>query len=42
MVCHDVRLSSSHDFTKLLCYIFSQLLKNTKFVPKLIVTLTYG
>ena len=39
---HDVRLSNSHDFTKLLHYIVSQLLKNIEFVPKLVVTLIYG
>ena len=32
---HDIRLSSSHDFTKLLCSIVSQPRENTELVPKL-------
>ena len=38
-VSHDIRLSGSNDFTKLLCYIVSQ---DTELVPKLVVALTYG
>ena len=39
---HDLRLSSSYDFTKLLHCIVSQPLENIEFVLKLVVTLTYG
>ena len=42
MVSHDVRLSSSYDFTKPFHYVISQSWENTKLVPKLVVTLTYG
>ena len=38
---HDIRLSSSNDFTKLLCCIISQPWGNSEFVPKLTMTLTY-
>ena len=38
---HDIRLSGSHDFTKLLYYIVSQFWDNVEFVQKLVVTLTY-
>ena len=41
MMSHDVRLSGSHNFTKLLYYIISQSWKNTKFMLKLVVTMTY-
>ena len=41
MVSHDVRLSGSHGFTKLLYYIVCQPWENTKFIPKFAVTLTY-
>ena len=40
MVSRDIRLSSSHDFTKLLQCIVSQPWENLKLVPKLIVDLT--
>ena len=39
---HDIRLSSCHEFTKLLYCIVSQPWKNIKLVSKLIVVLTYG
>ena len=41
MVSHDVRLSSGHDFTKLLHCVVSQPWENIEFVLKLVVTLTY-
>ena len=41
IVSHDIRLSSCHDFTKLLHYVVSQPWENAKLVPKFIVTLTY-
>lgn len=40
-VIHDTRLSGSHDFTKLLCYIVSQPSEYIEFVPKLEIVLTY-
>ena len=42
MVSHDIRLSSSHDFTKLLYCIISQPRQNIKLVQKLEVVLTTG
>ena len=42
MMSHDVRLSSCHDFTKLLYCIFSQPWENIEVVPKLVMTLTFG
>ena len=39
---HDLRLSHSHDLTKLLHYVVSQPQENIEHVLKLIVTLTYG
>ena len=51
---HDIKLSGSHDFTKLLDIIeghnFTKLLdsivsqpwKNIEFVPKFVIALTYG
>ena len=41
MVSHDLRLSSNHDFTKLLHYIISLLRENVELVLKLVVALTY-
>ena len=41
-VSHDLRLSSSHDLTKLLHCVISQPCENIEFVLKLAVTLTYG
>ena len=41
MVSYDLRLSSSHDFTKLFHYVVSQPWENIKFVLKLVVALTY-
>ena len=41
MVSHDTRLFSSHNFTKLLYYIVSQLWEHIKLVTKLVVTLIY-
>ena len=41
-VSYDLRLSSSHDLTKLLHYIVSQPWENIEFVLKLTMTLTYG
>ena len=38
---HDIKLLSSHDFTKLLHCIISQPRENIKLVQKLTVTLTY-
>ena len=40
-VSHDIRLLSSHDFTKLLYCIVSQPWENIEFVQKLVVALTY-
>ena len=42
MVSYDLRLSSSHDSTKLLHCIVSQPWENIEFVLKLAMTLTYG
>ena len=42
MMSNDIWLSSSHDFTKLLYYIISQLWENIKLVSKFVVTLIYG
>ena len=42
MMSHDIRLSSSHNFTKLLYYIASQPWENTELVIKLAMTLNYG
>ena len=39
---HDIRLSSCHDFTKLLYYIVSQPWENTKLLANLVMALTYG
>ena len=39
---HDLRLSSSHDLTKLLHYVVSQPWDNIELVVKLAMTLTYG
>ena len=41
-VSHSLRLSSSHDLTKLLHCVVSQHLENIEFVLKLAMTLTYG
>ena len=41
-VSHDLRLSSSHDLTKLLHCVVSQLWENIELVLKLAMTLTYG
>ena len=41
-VSHDLRLSSSHNLTKLLHYIVSQPWENIKLVLNLAVTLIYG
>ena len=41
MVSHDVRLSSSHKFIKLLYCIVSQLGENIEFMSKVVVALTY-
>ena len=42
MMSHDLRLSSNHDFTKLLHCIISQPWDNIEFVLKLVVILTYA
>ena len=43
IMSHDIRLSSSHDFTKLLCYIVSnQPCEDVELVIKLVVVLTNG
>ena len=42
MVSHDLKLSSSYNFTKLLHYVISQPGKNIELVLKLIAALTYG
>ena len=42
MMSHDLRLSSSHDLTKLLHYVVSQPWENIEFVLKLAMTLIYG
>ena len=42
MMSHDLRLSSSHNLTKLLHYVVSQPWENIEFVLKLVVALTYG
>ena len=39
---HDLRLSRSHDLTKLLYCVISQPWENIEFVLKLAMTLTYG
>ena len=41
MVSYDLRLSSSHDSTKLLHCVVSQLRENIEFLLKLAVTSTY-
>ena len=41
-VSHDLRISSSHDLTKLLHYVVSQPRENIDHVLKLAMTLTYG
>ena len=38
----DIRLSSSHEFTKLLYCVVSQPSENIKLVSKLTMILTYG
>ena len=38
---HNIGLSSSHNFTKLLHSIVSQPWEDNEFVPKFVVTLTY-
>ena len=40
-VSHDLRLSNSHDFTKLLHYVISQYWENIEIVLKLVAALTY-
>ena len=40
-VSHDLRLSSIHDFTKLLYCVVSQPWENIEFVLKFVVVLTY-
>ena len=42
MVSHDLRLSSSHDLTKLLHCVVPQPWENIELVLKLAVALTYG
>ena len=42
MVSHDLRLSSSHDLTKMLHYVVSQPWENIELVVKLAMTLIYG
>ena len=42
MVRHDLRLSNSHDLTKLLHCVVSQLSENIEFVLKLVAFVTYG
>ena len=42
IVSHDLRLSSSHNLTKLLQCVVSQPWENIEFVLKLTMTLTYG
>ena len=42
MVIYDLRLSSSHDFTKFLHCVISQPWENIEFMLKLVVALTYG
>ena len=42
VVSYDLRLSSSHDFTKLLHYIVSQPWENVELVLKVAMALTYG
>ena len=42
MVSHDLRLSNSHDLTKLLHCVVSQLWENIEFVLKLVASVTYG
>ena len=39
---HDIRLSGSHDFNKMLHYIVSQPWENIELMSKFIVALTYG
>ena len=41
-VNHDLRLSSSHDLTKLLHCVISQPSENIKLLLKLAMALTYG
>ena len=41
MVSHNVKLSNSHDFTKLLHYVVSQLWENIELMLKLEMALTY-
>ena len=41
MVSHNVRLSDSYDFTKLLYYIISQPWENIELVQKLTMVLAY-
>ena len=42
VVSYDLRLSSSHDPTRLLHYIVSQSWENIELMLKLVVALTYG
>ena len=42
MVSHDLRLSSSHDLTKLLHYFVSQPWDNIELMLKLVMNFTYG
>ena len=42
MVSYELRLSSSHDSTKMFCCIVSQPWENIELVLKLAVALTYG
>ena len=41
-ISHDLRLSSSHDLTKLLHCVVPQLWENIEFMLKLLVSLIYG
>ena len=41
-ISHDLRLSSSHDLTKMLYYIVSQPWENIELMLKLVMTLTYS
>ena len=41
-VSQDLRISSNHNLTKLLHYVFSQPLETIELMLKLVVTLTYG
>ena len=41
MTSHDVRLLGSYDLTELLYFMLCQSWENTKFMLKIVVTLTY-